>query len=53
MKRLEENFDNEVLFVLLQIENEKIKTLEISNEEFQEYLLEYKDEDVEITKILI
>ena len=50
MKRLEENFDNEVLFVLLQIENEKIKTLEISNEEFQEYLLEYKDEDIEITK---
>ena len=46
----EENFDNEVLFVLLQIESEKIKTLEISNEEFQEYLLEYKDEDVEITK---
>ena len=50
MKRLEENVDNEVLFVLLQIENEKIKTLEISNEEFQEYLLEYKDEDIEITK---
>ena len=48
--RIEENFDNEVLFVLLQIENEKIKSLEISNEEFQEYLLEYKDEDAEITK---
>jgi hypothetical protein len=39
-----------VLYVLLQIENEKIKSLEISNEEFQEYLLEYKDEDDEITK---
>jgi hypothetical protein len=48
--RIEENFDNEVLYVLLQIENEKIKSLEISNEEFQEYLLEYKDEDDEITK---
>ena len=48
--RIEENFDNEVLYVLLQIENEKIKSLEISNEEFQEYLLEQKDEDDEITK---
>ena len=48
--RIEENFDNEVLFVLLQIENEKIKSLEITNEEFQEYLLEYKDEDAEISK---
>lgn len=48
--KFEENFDNEVLFVLLQIENEKIKSLEISNEEFQEYILEYKDEDPEITK---
>ena len=46
----EEIFDNEVLVVLLQIENEKIKSLEISNEEFQEYLVEYKDEDAEITK---
>ena len=48
--KIEESFDNEVLFVLLQIENEKIKSLEITNEEFQEYLLEYKDEDIEITK---
>ena len=48
--KIEENFDNEVLFVLMQIENEKIKTLEISNEEFQEYFLEYKDEDIDITK---
>ena len=48
--KIEENFDNEVLFVLMQIENEKIKSLEISNEEFQEYFLEYKDEDIEITK---
>ena len=48
--KFEENFDNEVLFVLLQIESEKIKSLEISNEEFQEYILEYKDEDPEITK---
>ena len=48
--KIEENFDNEVLFVLMQIENEKIKTLKISNEEFQEYFLEYKDEDIDITK---
>ena len=48
--KIEESFDNEVLFVLLQIENEKIKSLDITNEEFQEYLLEYKDEDNEITK---
>ena len=48
--KIEENFDNEVLFVLMQIENEKIKSLEISNEEFQEYFLEYKDEDIDITK---
>ena len=48
--KFEDNFDNEVLYVLLQIENEKIKSLEISNEEFQEYILEYKDEDADITK---
>ena len=48
--KFEDNFDNEVLFVLLQIENEKIKSLEITNEEFQEYILEYKDEDADITK---
>ena len=48
--KIEESFDNEILFVLLQIENEKIKSLGITNEEFQEYLLEYKDDDVEITK---
>jgi len=50
--KIEESFDNEILFVLLQIENEKIKTLGITNEEFQEYILEYKDEDIEITKNL-
>ena len=48
--KLEDNFDNEVLVVLTQIENEKIKSLDITNEEFQEYLIEYKDEDIEITK---
>ena len=50
--KIEESFDNEILFILLQIENEKIKTLGISNEEFEEYILEYKDEDIEITKNL-
>ena len=48
--KIEESFDNEILFVLLQIENEKIKSLGITNEEFQEYILEYKDDDIEITK---
>ena len=48
----EENFDNEVLLVLLQIESEKIKSLEISNEEFKEYILEYKEEDQDINKNL-
>ena len=48
--KTEESFDNEILYVLLQIENEEIKTLGITNEEFQEYLLEYKDEDNEIAK---
>ena len=46
----EDDFDNEVLYVLLHIENEKIKELEISNEEFQQYLLEYEDEEPEIKK---
>ena len=50
IRKAEEIFDNEVLLVLLQIESEKIKSLEISNEEFKEYLLEYKDEDPDINK---
>ena len=50
LNKTEESFDNEILYVLLQIENEKINSLGITNEEFQEYLLEYKDEDNEITK---
>ena len=44
LNKTEESFDNEILYVLLQIENEKINSLGITNEEFQEYLLEYKDE---------
>jgi len=52
INKLEENFDNEVLLVLLQIESEKIKSLEISNEEFKEYILEYKEEDQDINKNL-
>ena len=50
LHKTEESFDNEILYVLLQIENEKINSLGITNEEFQEYLLEYKDEDNEINK---
>ena len=46
----EDEFDNEVLYVLLHIESEKIKELEITNEEFQQYLLEYEDEEPEIKK---
>ena len=45
-----ESIDNEILFLLLQIENEEIKNLGITKEEFQEYLIEYKDEDIEIEK---
>lgn len=45
-----ESIDNEILFLLLQIENEEIKNLGITKEEFQEYLIEYKDDDTEIEK---
>ena len=45
-----ESIDNEILFLLLQIENEEIKNLGITKEEFQEYLIEYKDDDIEIEK---
>ena len=47
---IKESIDNEILFLLLQIENEEIKNLGITKEEFQEYLIEYKDEDKEIEK---
>ena len=47
---IKESIDNEILFLLLQIESEEIKNLGITKEEFQEYLIEYKDEDKEIEK---
>ena len=47
---IKESIDNEILFLLLQIENEEIKNLGITKEEFQEYLIEYKDDDIEIEK---
>jgi hypothetical protein len=47
---IKESIDNEILFLLLQIENEEIKNLGITKEEFQEYLIEYKDDDKEIEK---
>ena len=47
---IKESIDNEILFLLLQIENEEIKNSGITKEEFQEYLIEYKDEDKEIEK---
>ena len=46
----EEKFDNEVMNMLNKIENEQIKSLNITKEEFEEYLTEYKNEDVEINK---
>lgn len=46
----DDDFDNEVLLVLLEKENEIIKSYDISNDDFQEYILEYKDNDVEIAK---
>ena len=45
-----ESIDNEILFLLLQIESEEIKNLGITKEEFQEYIIEYKDDDTEIEK---
>ena len=47
---INESLDNEILFLLLQIENEEIKNLGITKEEFQEYIIEYKDDDTEIEK---
>ena len=44
----EEKFDNEVLNTLEQILNKEIKTLGITKEEFQEYLTEYKENDIDI-----
>ena len=45
-----ENLDNEILYLLLQVENEELKSLEITKEEFQEYLIKYKEEDIKIEK---
>ena len=45
-----ENLDNEILYLLLQVENEELKSLEITKEEFQEYLMKYKEEDIKIEK---
>ena len=50
ISEVNESLDNEILFLLLQIESEEIKNLGITKEEFQEYLIEYKDEDKEIEK---
>ena len=50
MNEKDENLDNEILNILLQIENEEIKSLKITNEEFHQYLSEYKDKDKEIAK---
>ena len=47
---LEEKFDKEIMNILNKIENEQIKSLNITREEFEEYLTEYKNEDVEINK---
>jgi len=47
---IKENIDNEILYLLLQVENEEIKSLEITKEEFQEYLMKYKEEDINIEK---
>ena len=50
ISEVNESLDNEILFLLLQIESEEIKNLGITKEEFQEYLIEYKDDDIEIEK---
>ena len=50
ISEVNESLDNEILFLLLQIQNEEIKNLGITKEEFQEYIIEYKDDDIEIEK---
>ena len=50
ISEVNESLDNEILFLLLQIESEEIKNLGITKEEFQEYIIEYKDDDTEIEK---
>ena len=47
---LEEKFDSEIIFIFNKIENEQIKSLNITKEEFEEYIMEYKNEDTEINK---
>ena len=47
---LEEKFDSEIIFIFNKIENEQIKSLNITKEEFEEYIIEYRNEDTEINK---
>ena len=47
---LEEKFDNEIIFIFNKIENEQIKSLNIRKEEFEEYIIEYRNEDTKINK---
>ena len=47
---LEEKFDNEIIFIFNKIENEQIKSLNITKEEFEEYIIEYRNEDTKINK---
>ena len=47
---LEEKFDSEIIFIFNKIENEQIKSLNITKEEFEEYIMEYRNEDTEINK---
>ena len=47
---LDNDFDEEILHNLNKIELEEIKKLNITKEEYEEYLIEYKNEDLEINK---
>ena len=49
---LGKKLDDDIDFILNKIKNEQIKSLNITKEEFEEYLKEYKYEDAEINKNL-
>ena len=47
---LDNNFDKEISYNLNKIELEEIKKINITKDEYDEYLIEYKNEDLEINQ---
>ena len=47
---IDNDFDKEILYNLNKIELEEIKQVNITKEEYDQYLIEYKDEDLEINQ---